>query len=153
VTTKPTGNLCRASRSGSVRRVSLEWLTDAGLTPVVQQRLVELEASLWDGTIDPDLLRLVRARTAQLVGDALDPADEAVADTARTWTSSPEVDERSRVVMRWVEQFVIDPSGITDADAEALRGALDARQCGALTTALAVFEALARTRVALTAST
>jgi alkylhydroperoxidase family enzyme len=55
-------------------------------------------------------------------------------------------------VLRWAEQFVIDPHEITDADAAALTSALDARQCGELTTAIAVFEALARTRVALTAS-
>lgn len=130
--------------------MSLGWLADAGLSESVHARLVELEASLWDGTVDPELLRLVRARTAQLVGDELDPADEAVAETARRWTSSPEVDERARVVLRWAEQFVIDPSGITDADAEALKQVLDGKECGALTTAIAVFEALARTRVALT---
>lgn len=129
--------------------MTLTWLADAGLTPPVHARLVELEAALWDGTIDTDLLRLVRARTAQLVGDDVLPGDEAIAEAARTATSSP--DERTRVVMRWIEQFVIDPSELTDADAEALQSVLDPAQCATLTTALAVFEALARTRVALTA--
>jgi hypothetical protein len=132
--------------------VSLEWLADAGLQPDVHARLVELEAELWAGSLEPEILHLVRARTAQLVGDAPSPDDEAVAETARHWTSAPELDERTRVVLRWAEQFVIDPHEITDADAAALTGVLDARQCGELTTAIAVFEALARTRVALTAS-
>jgi alkylhydroperoxidase family enzyme len=93
----------------------------------------------------------VRARAAQLVGDEVLPGDEAIADAARAWTASPDLDERTRVVMRWSEQFVIDPHGITDEDAADLQRVLDARQCATLTTALAVFEALARTRVALTA--
>ncbi|MCU1374108.1 MAG: hypothetical protein JWO68_1394 [Actinomycetia bacterium] len=129
--------------------MTLDWLSDAGLTPPVHAKLVELEAALWDGTVDADLLRLVRARAAQLIGDQVAPGDEAIAETARTWTSSPDLDDQARVVMRWAEQFVIDPHEITDADAEALRGVLDGRQCGTLTTAIAVFEALSRTRVAL----
>lgn len=129
--------------------MGLDWLADAGLSPAVHVRLVELEASLWSGTLDDDLLRLVRARAAQLIGAPLADGDDAVAETARTWPTSPEVDERSRTVLRWAEQFVIDPHGITDEDAAALRAVLDPRQCGELTTAIAVFEALARTRVAL----
>ena len=132
--------------------MSLDWLADAGLQPDVHARLVELEAALWTGTLDPRILHLVRARTAQLIGDDASPADDDVAEIARHWTSSPELDDRTRVVLRWAEQFVIDPHEITDEDAAALTTALDARQCGELTTAIAVFEALARTRVALTAS-
>ena len=132
--------------------MSLDWLADAGLQPDVHARLVELEEALWTGTIDPRILHLVRARTAQLVGDVASPDDDAVAETARHWTSSPDVDEPTRTVLRWAEQFVIDPHGITDEDAAALTAVLDPRECGELTTAIAVFEALARTRVALTAS-
>jgi alkylhydroperoxidase family enzyme len=128
--------------------VALEWLADAGLTPPVHARLVELEASLWGGAVDDDLLRLVRARAAQLVGDEVAPGDEAVAETARTWTSAG-LDERTTTVLRWIEQFVIDPSELTDADAASLTSVLSAEECATLTTALAVFEALARTRVAL----
>jgi hypothetical protein len=130
--------------------VALEWLAEAGLAPPVHARLVELESALWEGSIDSRLLRLVRTRTAQLVGDEVDPADAAYAELARRWTSAPELDDRARTVMRWAEQFVIDPHGITDADAAALVEALDARRCAELTTAVAVFEGLARTRVALT---
>ena len=129
--------------------MTLEWLADAGLTPPVHARLVELEAALWDGAVDADLLRLVRARAAQLVGDEITPGDEAIAETARTWTSAG-LDEKTTTVMRWIEQFVIDPSEMTDADAESLQSVLSAEECATLTTALAVFEALARTRVALT---
>jgi alkylhydroperoxidase family enzyme len=98
--------------------------------------------------VDDDLLRLVRARAAQLVGDEVAPGDEAIAETARTWTSAG-LDERTTTVLRWIEQFVIDPSELTDADAAALTSVLSAEECATLTTALAVFEALARTRVAL----
>lgn len=133
--------------------VGLDWLADAGLAPSVHDRLVELEGALWEGAVDPRLLRLVRARTAQLVGDAVEPGDEAYAELARRWTSAPELDGRARAVVRWAEQFVIDPHEITDADAAALVEALDARRCAELTTAVAVFEALARTRVALATTT
>ncbi|MCU1487838.1 MAG: hypothetical protein JWN67_4584 [Actinomycetia bacterium] len=129
--------------------MTLEWLADAGLTPPVHARLVELEAALWDGAVDADLLRLVRARAAQLIGDEVAPGDEAIAETARTWTSAG-LDQKTTTVMRWIEQFVIDPSEMTDADAEALQSVLSPEECATLTTALAVFEALARTRVALT---
>jgi alkylhydroperoxidase family enzyme len=131
--------------------VSLDWLTDAGLQPGVHARLAELEAALWTGTLDPALLHLIRARTAQLIGDAPETEDAAVAETARHWTAAPDLDDRARTVMRWVEQFVIDPHGITDEDAAGLSAVLDARECAELTVAVAVFEALARTRVALTA--
>jgi alkylhydroperoxidase family enzyme len=130
----------------------LDWLTDAGLQPDVHARLEELEAALWTGTLDPAILHLLRARVSQLIGDAADADDAAVAEVARHWTASPELDDRTRIVLRWSEQFVIDPHGITDEDAAALTAALDARQCAELTTAIAVFEALARTRVALTSS-
>ena len=49
--------------------MSLDWLADAGLQPDVHARLVELEAALWTGTLDPRILHLVRARTAQLMKD------------------------------------------------------------------------------------
>jgi len=129
--------------------VTLEWLADAGLTPPVHAKLVELEAALWGGAIEDDLLRLVRARAAQLVGAPITPGDEAIAETARSWTSAG-LDDRTKAVMRWIEQFVIDPSEFTDADAAALTSVLSGEECATLTTALAVFEALARTRVALT---
>lgn len=111
--------------------MGLDWLADAGLTPPVHEQLVQLEAALWEGTLPRDLLELVRARVRTLVGD---------------------LDERDRAVVRWAEQFVLDPHEISDAEKEALRAVLDERQLGELTTAVAVFEALARTRVALEAT-
>ena len=111
--------------------MSLDWLADAGLTPAVHEELVRLETEVWNGTLPPDLLQLVRSRVRTLVGD---------------------LDERDRAVVRWAEQFVIDPHEITDAERGGLTGVLDDRQLGELTTAVAVFEALARTRVALEAT-
>jgi hypothetical protein len=130
--------------------MTLEWLADAGLTPPVHARLVELEAALWQGALDERLLRLVRARAAQLVGDAVLPGDEDLAEVARHWTTA-DLSDKERGALRWVEQFVIDPSEMTDADADALKAVLSPEECATLTTAIALFEALARTRVALTA--
>lgn len=111
--------------------MSLDWLADAGLTAPVHEELVRLEAELWTGTLPRDLLELVRARVRTLVGD---------------------LDERDAAVVRWAEQFVIDPHEISDGEKDALTAVLDERQVAELTTAVAVFEALARTRVALEAT-
>ena len=56
---------------------------------------------------------------------------------------------RQRAVLSWSEQWVIDPDQITDEDAVRLRSSLDEKDCASLTTALAVFESLTRTRLAL----
>ena len=130
--------------------VTLEWLSDAGLTPPVHARLVELEGAVWDGALDERLLRLVRARATQLVGAPLVPGDEDVAEVARHWTAA-DLSDKERGALRWVEQYVIDPSEFTDADADALKAVLSPEECANLTIAIALFEALARTRVALTA--
>ena len=108
--------------------MSLDWLADAGLTEPVHEELVRLEADVWNGTLPRELLEVVRARVRTLVGD---------------------LDEREAAAVRWAEQFVLDPHEISDAEKGALRAAHDDRQVGELTTAVAVFEALARTRVAL----
>jgi hypothetical protein len=128
--------------------VTLEWLADAGLTPPVHARLVELEAAVWDGALDEHLLRLLRARAGQLVGDTVFPGDEDLAEVARHWPTA-DLTAKEQAALRWIEQFVIDPSELTDADAAALTADLTAEECATLTTAIALFEALARTRVAL----
>jgi alkylhydroperoxidase family enzyme len=139
----------------------LVWLADAGLAPVVFEQLVGLETAIWElGGLDPVLLELVRLRIAQLVQAPAELArrtpqavaaglDEATVAELSSWPTSPRFDERDRAVLGWTEQWVIDASEMTDADAERLTSALTESECATLSTALALFEALTRTRVAL----
>ena len=140
---------------------SLAWLADAGLTPSVYEPLVALEARLWAGdALDPVLLELVRVRIAQLLDSPADltrrtaaAVDAGLGETQiaelAAWPTSALVDDRAKAVLRWSEQWVVDPGQLTDGDAATLRAVLTDRECAALSTALAVFEALTRTRVAL----
>jgi alkylhydroperoxidase family enzyme len=144
-----------------VRDDRLEWLADAGLEPVVYEHLTSLEAAIWTvGGFDPVLLELVRLRIAQLVQAPAELArrtpaavaaglDEAKVAELPSWPTSPRFDQRDRAVLAWTEQWVIDAGGMTDDDAARLTAALTESECATLSTALALFEALTRTRVAL----
>jgi alkylhydroperoxidase family enzyme len=140
---------------------TLDWLADAGLEPQVYDHLAVLEAQLWDdATIGAPLMELIRIRIAQILQAPAEierrtPAavaaglDDAKAQEVGSWPTSPRFDERERAVLSWSEQWVIDPEQITDDDAVRLRAVLDDKECAALSTVLAVFESLTRTRVAL----
>jgi alkylhydroperoxidase family enzyme len=139
----------------------LGWLADAGLEPQVLDHLELLEARLWEGdSIEAPLLELVRLRIAQILNAPAElerrtPAavrgglDEAAVADLATWPTSPRFDERQRAVLSWSEQWVTDPAELTDEDAARLTASLTPKECAALSTALAVFESLTRTRVAL----
>ena len=139
---------------------SLDWLADAGLEPQVYEHLAVLEEQLWADAIEAPLLELVRLRIAQILDAPVElerrsPAavaaglDESMVDDLSNWPTSPKFDERQRAVLSWSEQWVIDPEQITDEDAIRLRASLSDKECAVLSTALAVFESLTRTRVAL----
>jgi len=139
---------------------SLDWLADAGLEPQVFEHLAVLEEQLWADAIEAPLLELVRLRIAQILDAPVEferrsPAavaaglDEAMVDDLSNWPTSTKFDERQRAVLSWAEQWVIDPEQLTDEDATRLRASLTDKDCAALSTALAVFESLTRTRVAL----
>ena len=139
---------------------SLDWLADAGLQPEVFEHLSVLEQQLWADAIEAPLLELVRLRIAQILDAPIElerrsPAavaaglDERTVDDLSNWPMSDRFDERQRAVLSWSEQWVTDPEQITDEDAARLRASLSDKECAALSTALAVFESLTRTRVAL----
>ena len=140
---------------------SLGWLAAAGLEPRVFEHLAVLERELWhDGALEAPLVELVRLRIAQILAapaelDRRSPAavaaglDEAMVTELPNWPTSPLFDERQRAVLSWSEQWVIDASEMTDDDAARLMAALSPKECAALSTVLAVFESLTRTRVAL----
>jgi alkylhydroperoxidase family enzyme len=139
----------------------LEWLAEAGLEPVVFDQLVGLEASIWSiGDLDAVLLEFVRIRIAQLVQAPAEVArrtpeavaaglDEATVADLASWPTSPRFDDRDRAVLAWTEQCVLDASVLSDDDAAMLTAVLSQSECATLMYALALFEALARTRAAL----
>ena len=109
----------------------------AALDPHVAGPLEELVQALDGVGLDPGLLELCAARVDQMVGG------EASA-SARV----PQ-DDRERVVLAFTEQYVLDAHGVTDELCDQLNAYLSPPELAALTTAIATFEALARSRTVL----
>ena len=129
-----------------------------GLRPVAYERFRELYAGLWDASvIDPALLELCRLRIATLLGCDAElrirhggaRLDEARVAALAAWPTSPLFGDAERSCLAFAEQYVLDPSRVTDADFGALRRHLDPPAIATLTLAVAVFDALARLRLGL----
>jgi hypothetical protein len=119
------------------------WLpVDAGtdvwdLVPAPHQYLRELHASLVRAGLDPALLEACRTRIDALVGcEARVSSDGSMSDA-------------TRAAVGFAEQFVLDPRGVTDAQADELHRLFPAPQLAALTTAVATFDAVARVKAVL----
>jgi hypothetical protein len=106
------------------------------LVPGAAEALRALYASLWTAGVDPALVERCRARTNAVV-------------EGRTRDESATLGEADRAALAFTEQYVLDPHGVTDAQAEELHRFFTAPQLAALTTALATFDALARVRTVL----
>jgi len=107
----------------------------AALDPHVAGPLEELVQALSGVGLDPGLLKLCGARIDQMIsGEAL--------------AASPQ-DDRQRVVLAFTEQYVLDAHGVTDELCAELNAHLSEPELAALTTAIATFEALARSRAVL----
>ena len=132
-----------------------------GLVPEAYDAYRRLDDAIWDpDLVDPSLLELCRLRIAQLVGCDAELAvrhDEARAtglteakiDELRQWPTSSHYSDGDRVVLNFAEKFVIDASSVDDDDCAALRAHLSDPAIAALTTAVALFDAMARFQVAL----
>jgi alkylhydroperoxidase family enzyme len=127
------------------------------LTPLAREQCRALIAALPQGALDGSTIDLCRQRVATLLrcdpGFAVGWVDggsspEKLA-ALPAWPTDPRFDDRERAALAFTEQFVIDPSGVTDSDAAEWRTVLSDPELVALTTAVAVFDALARTQVAL----
>ncbi|MGH9048506.1 MAG: carboxymuconolactone decarboxylase family protein [Acidimicrobiia bacterium] len=132
-----------------------------GLTPAAYADFRQVDAALWDpARVDPALTELCRLRIAQLIGcdaelgvrhdqaRAAGLTEEKIAEL-RQWPTSPRYSDIDRAVLNFAEKFVIDASSVDDDDCRALRAHLGDPEIAALTTAVAVFDAMARFRVAL----
>jgi len=132
-----------------------------GLTPAAYEAFREVDGALWDpARVDPALVELCRLRIAQLMGcDAeLDVRHDQARDAGlteekinqlRQWPTSPRYSDTDRAVLNFAEKFVIDASIVDDDDCAALRAHLSDPEITALTTAIALFDAMARFQVAL----
>ena len=132
-----------------------------GLTPVAYERFRALYATLWDGVaIDPATLELCRLRIATLLGArgercirwsaARDAGcTEAQVNALPGWPESLLFTDAQRLCLQFAEMYVLDPHSVRDEDFVDLRAHLDAPAIAKLTLAVAVFDALARFRLAL----
>jgi alkylhydroperoxidase family enzyme len=110
--------------------------------------------------LDPVLLELCRLRVAQMLG-ARHPLAVRTPEAVRAglpqaklaaldaWWKSDAFDAAERACLRFAEQFVLDPKGITDADAAAVVSALGEPGTVALVEALAIFDGFSRFCLAL----
>jgi alkylhydroperoxidase family enzyme len=150
----------------------MTWLTESasgatpldrvfGLTPAAYERFRALYATLWDGrAIDAATLELCRLRIATLLGAkgervvrwsaARDAGcTEAQVNALPGWPESPLFTDAQRLCLQFAEMYVLDPHSVRDEDFTDLREHLDAPAIAKLTLAVAVFDALARFRLAL----
>ncbi len=132
-----------------------------GLAPQIYAQYRELATQLWTGeAVSPVLLELCRLRIAQLVGCERDLAIRTPAATSagltedkiaalRQWPTSPQYEPVERACLSFAECYVIDAHSVSDEQCAKLNQFLTAAELAALTTAIAVFDAMARFQVAL----
>src|SRR5262249_26814192 len=132
-----------------------------GLTPIAYERFRALYATVWDGTaIDAATLELCRLRIATLLGaqgercirwsagDQAGCSEEHVRALPH-WPESPFFTQVQRLCLQFAELHVLDPHSLRDDDFVEMRHYLAAPAMAKLTLAVAVFDALARFRLAL----
>lgn len=130
-----------------------------GLLPGAYTRFRELYGALWNpDVLAPETLELCRNRIADLLGA---PANDPLRGTRHTdiektklaalatYDRSPSFSDVERGCIAFAEQYVLDPHGFSDNDFARLRELLDSSQIATLTLAVAIFDALARFRLAL----
>ena len=107
------------------------------LLPAGATDLDRLYTQLWQSGLGHATLELCRARiTTMICGRVAAPAPD------------PETDAQ-RAALGFAEQFVLDPHGCTDEQMDALQRFFSGPQLATLTSAVAVFDALARVRAVL----
>jgi alkylhydroperoxidase family enzyme len=106
--------------------------------------------------IDPIVLELCSVRVAHLVGCEADGVvrhcaalDERKISALSAWPTSPLFSACERACLSFAEQFVMDPHGISDAQAAEVSAHLGPAGLVGLTEALALFEGFARFRLIL----
>lgn len=134
------------------------------LEPKLDSVLGEFVGQVWEGAMDSATLEMCRVRMAMLLGSEEDAAfrsPQAVSGGAGTgeleakllalaeWPTSPLFSEADRAALDFCEKYVIDPYAITDEDCAEMNSCFSEPELTNLTFALAAFESLIRSRVAL----
>ena len=124
--------------------------------PKAAENYRDLDAQIWDGRIDPELLEVCRVRIAtlhrcepELRRQCADIGEKRAA-IAR-WPSSPLFNSIERALLAFTEQYVIDAQRVTDADAEHVTSVLSGPEVAAFTIAIGAFDATCRFILALDA--
>ncbi len=154
---KAVGDVRRVSGAvaGDIRRVSGVDATSSGdplaaLDRHVAGPLEDLVNALNQVGLDPNLLDLCAARIRQMVGaEVLETNTSSAMNDEEPAPVRAADDRRERAVLAFTEQYVLDAHGVTDELCAELNACLSPPELAALTTAIATFEALARSRVAL----
>jgi len=128
-----------------------------GLCPEIYADYCTFLSHCWSRSqIDPTVLDLCSVRVAQLMGCAPDGEvrDGAATDARKisalsAWPTSPIFTPCERACLNFAEQFVMDPHGISDAQAADVSAHLGPAGLVGLTEALALFEGFARFRLIL----
>jgi hypothetical protein len=99
-----------------------------------------------EATIDPGLLRVCKARMAQLLRSREELAnyDPAWLERLDRWYENSSFAQLERDALAFVEQFILDPSLVTAELAGSLEKALGTRQVIDFATVIASFEASIR---------
>ena len=135
------------------------------LEPKLDSVLGEFVEQVWEGAMDSATLEMCRVRMAMLLGSEEDAAfrsPQAVSGGAEEtaeleakllalseWPTSPLFTEADRAALDFCEKYVIDPYAITDEDCVEMNRCFSEPELTNLTFALAAFEGLIRSRVAL----
>jgi alkylhydroperoxidase family enzyme len=112
----------------------LFWERD--LLPRAVTQLCRLRVGAMQGAMLPDLCPAMGEARA-----ALDPRKAAEVDR---WWRSEAFDPTERACLRFAEQFVLDPKGISDEDAAAVTGALGDAGTVAFVELLAILDGFTR---------
>lgn len=145
--------------SENARDGSTELERAFGLIPDAHARFRELYAALDDArAFPPEALALCRTRIARLLGAPDDNPFGGIdfvvvaPEKARAlpkYATSPLFTDAERACIAYAEQYVLDPHGFADSDFERLHESFSPPELATLTLAVAVYDALARFRLAL----
>lgn len=120
------------------------------LCPELHARFRDFDTLFWQTRpVEPKVLELCRLRMAQILGCAARPReglglDDGSLAALEGWRAGSEFSAVERACLALAEKFVLDPHGVTDDDAAAVRAHLADAGLVAFVEALASFDGFLR---------